>query len=72
MWVAFQLSVGIGFGCLAMWWDRHLWGYSPSLWGGALPVWGFIVGLTATRAIMFGIAWYRFGWAAARSVRMLD
>ena len=37
-----------------------------------LTLWGFIFGLAVTRTVMFLIVWCRFGWRAARGMRLLD
>ncbi len=67
-WMAFQFTLSVAAGVLAMWWDGYLWGARPGEKG--LTLWGFIVGLAVSRAVMFLIVWARYGWAAARSMRM--
>ena len=62
-----QLATSIGAGCLFIWWYNRDPGYSPR---GAL-LGGFLVGLAVNYCMMFAITWVRFGWKAARSMRML-
>jgi hypothetical protein len=71
MWIAIQFTISVLAGSAAIWWDHHLWGADHGN-GIGLTLWGFIVGLVVTRAVMFLIIWRQFGRQAARSMRMLD
>jgi hypothetical protein len=71
MWTAFQFTISVLAGSFAIWWDGYLWGTGHGN-GIGLTLWGFIVGLSVTRGVMFLITWARFGLPAARSMRMLD
>jgi hypothetical protein len=64
-WMIFQFCVSVVVGCAVYWDDQH---YAPRSNGSILA--GFIVGLIAARVVMFLITWVRFGWKAARSMRM--
>lgn len=66
-WMLFQFAVSVGAGCWVYWDDIQTMG--PN--NGALLA-GFIAGLVAARLAMFLIVWLRFGWSAARSMRMSD
>lgn len=74
MWMAFQLVIGIVSGSWAMWYSDHFDDVHGLHHGGrrALTLWGFIFGMLVTRAVMFLIVWCRFGWSAARGMRLLD
>ncbi len=70
MWLAFQFAISVVAGSFAIWWDGYLWHRDPHNLG--LTLWGVLVGFAVTRSVMFLIVWTRYGWTAARSMRMLD
>jgi len=61
----FQFCISVAFGSVAYWDCKHV---EPLNTGCTLG--GVIVGLIASHAVMFLITWVRFGWKAARSMRM--
>lgn len=67
-----QFALSVAAGCVAIWWDHHLWGYDPTKWNFPLALWGALVGFAFTRGVTFLFVWCRYGWLAARSMRMLD
>lgn len=74
MWMAFQLALGIGSGSWYMWFCDHYDDLHGMSHGSrrASVLGGFIFGLLVTKAVMFLIVWCRFGWKAARGMRLLD
>jgi len=67
LWTALQFTVSVVIGCLFVWWYNLEPGYNRK--GGILG--GFLLGIAANYCLMFLITWARFGWRAARSMRML-
>jgi hypothetical protein len=65
VWMIFQFCISVVVGSIVYWDDERL---SPHNSGSLLA--GLIGGLIAARAVMFLITWVRFGWSAARSMRM--
>ena len=70
MWIAFQFVVSVAAGVAAMWWDDHLWHQGTHNVG--LILFAAIFGFFVARSLTFLLVWARYGWAAARSMRMLD
>jgi hypothetical protein len=70
MWIAFQFTVSVLAGGLAMWWDDHLWHQGTHNVG--LVIFAAIFGFAVARGLTFLIVWWMYGWTAARSMRMLD
>jgi hypothetical protein len=66
LWMAVQFAVSVGAGCAVYAWMMR----DPKVTTGPAVFGGFLVGLVATRAVMFGVTWVRFGWRTARSMRM--
>lgn len=64
-WLAFQFTISVVVGCYVYWHEQRT---APTSRGNLLA--GLVCGFLATRAVMFLITWARFGWTAARSMRM--
>ncbi len=64
-WLAFQFTISVIVGCYVF---AHEQRVAPLSRGNLLA--GLVCGFLATRAVMFLITWARFGWTAARSMRM--
>lgn len=71
-WIVFQFAVSVAAGIGAVWWDRYLWGGDMEHVAYGLTMWAAFFGFCVARGVMFLIVWARFGWASARSMRMLD
>ena len=72
--MAFQFIVSVVSGSWAMWYSDR-WDDIHGLQHGnrlANLLWGLLFGYFAMRAVMFLIIWCRFGWKAARGMRLLD
>lgn len=66
LWAAFQFAVAAGIGCAVFLAtkDDHNGNLMPPTVG------SLICGFLGLWAVMFCVTWLRFGWKAARSMRM--
>lgn len=66
VWTAVQFTISVVVGWL--WWNSAADHPDPRI-----PVWGaLIVGVLAAWLFTFLVTWIRFGWKAARSLRMFE